>query len=255
LAIILRITVCLLLFTFFCTNAQDFKSQQLKYKRVRVAKSETDSILKNLFKSKNLSYPPNNIFIRIFKFEKQLELWSISDNDSAYQLVKTYKVCETSGVLGPKRRRGDLQIPEGFYYINHFNPVSNFYLSIKVNYPNESDKILGYNNDLGGDIFIHGDCVTIGCVPITDKYIKELYWIAVQSKNNGQDKIPVHIFPMRMSENNITQLRNSYSDQNNLHEFWKNLKKGYDFFAKNKTISEYIVLDTGRYDFINSEEK
>ncbi len=56
-------------------------------------------------------------------------------------LFKTYKVCALAGTLGPKRMEGDYQVPEGFYYINEFNPQSNYYLSLGINYPNESDKV------------------------------------------------------------------------------------------------------------------
>ena len=110
-----------------------------------------------MFESKGIEYPSNNIFIRIFKSEALLEIWSFDSSLNKYKIINTYDICALSGKLGPKRKRGDLQIPEGFYYISHFNPVSNFYLSLKVNYPNKSDRILGYRQDLGGDIFIHGD--------------------------------------------------------------------------------------------------
>ena len=234
--------------------AQNFSEIQLQYSRVRIAKAEKDSILRSAFVNKNLNYPPKTIFIRVFKSERMLELWAYSTDDSIYKKVKNYQICSTSGNLGPKRRRGDLQIPEGFYFINLFNPVSNFYLSLKINYPNKSDSILGYTSDLGGDIFIHGDCVTIGCIPITNNNIKELYWIAVQAKSSGQVKIPVHIFPMKLTENNITRLKNSYSDKNNLQKLWRNLKEGYDYFEKNKRIPEFEVLDTGYYNFAISKD-
>jgi murein L,D-transpeptidase YafK len=103
-------------------------------------------------------------------------------SDQEFLHIKTYTVCATSGLIGPKRMQGDLQIPEGFYYIDRFNPYSNFYLSLGINYPNTSDRILGDKNNLGGDIFIHGDCVTIGCLPITDSEIKELYIFCVEAK-------------------------------------------------------------------------
>lgn len=243
--------VSILCFTSF---AENFSEKQLHHSRVRIAKAEKDTILQNMYTQKNLGYPPNNIFIRIFKYERILELWSFSKDYSNYKLVKKYPICATSGNLGPKRRRGDLQIPEGFYYVSHFNPVSNFYLSLKINYPNKSDRILGYKANLGGDIFIHGDCVTIGCVPITNKYIKELYWIAVLAKSNGQEKIPVHIFPAKLTDDNLNKLCNLYSGKNNLHEFWRNLKKGYELFEKNRTLPEINVLDNGFYNFFLSTE-
>lgn len=120
--------------------------------------------------------------------------------------------------------------------IDHFNPVSNFYLSLRLNYPNLSDSILGVKGKFGSDIFIHGNCVTIGCIPITDSYIKELYWLAVQARANGQTKIPVHIFPMKMITRNMDKLKREFGEKEALISFWKNLKEGYDFFEINRTL-------------------
>jgi len=87
---------------------------------------------------------------------------------NTYTLVKNYPICATSGLLSPKRRFGDEQVPEGF------NPQSNFQLSLHVSYPNAADRISGSKQNLG-DIFLDGNCVTIGCIPITDDEIKEVY--------------------------------------------------------------------------------
>ena len=102
-----------------------------------------------------------------------MEVWIKEASKDYYVLLNTYDFCTTSGTLGPKRKEGDLQIPEGIYTINHFNPQSNFYLSLGINYPNASDKILSDPVHPGGDIYLHGNCVTIGCIPLTDDKIKE----------------------------------------------------------------------------------
>jgi len=102
-----------------------------------------------------------------------------------------------AGSLGPKRIEGDYQVPEGFYYISEFNPKSEFNLALKVNYPNQSDKLLSDSLRPGGGIYIHGSCITVGCIPITDGQIEELYLLAANAKSNGEDFIPVHIFPVR----------------------------------------------------------
>lgn len=174
-----------------------FKTEQLRHARVRKAYQEKEALLRDLFRERNLVYPPKRIFIRIFKSELDLEVWTLCERDSTFHLVNNYPVCGLSGSLGPKRRQGDLQVPEGFYHIDRFNPVSNFHLSLGINYPNESDVILGESANLGGDIFIHGGCATIGCIPMTDEWIKEIYVLAVEARNNGQPRVPVHIFPMR----------------------------------------------------------
>jgi len=246
----MKLLLILLILTIIPQN-KDFLSGQLRYSRVRTAKAQKDSSVKSKFELKDIQYPSNKIFIRIFKSEALLEVWAFKENINEYVLVTVYDVCSLSGKFGPKRRRGDLQIPEGIYHISHFNPVSNFYLSLKVNYPNNSDRILGYKQDLGGDIFIHGDCVTIGCVPITDDYIKELYWIAVQAKSKGQNKIPVHIFPAKLEELKLNELKQNYGNKRDLIEFWENLKKVYDYFEKYKKIPDKKVDEKGKYIILN----
>jgi len=234
-----------LLITILFSQNNEFLNDQLRYSRVRTAKAQKDSIVKHKFQSKGIEYPSNALLIRIFKSEALVEIWAIDKNIKKYILINTYDICSLSGILGPKRRRGDLQIPEGIYYISHFNPISNFYLSLKINYPNQSDRMLGYKQDLGGDIFIHGDCVTIGCVPITDEYIKELYWMTVLAKSNGQNKIPVHIYPAKLESSKMNALKLKYS--NDLFGFWKNLKSVYDYFEKHKEIPVIRVSDQGKY--------
>jgi murein L,D-transpeptidase YafK len=227
------------------TAAQQFRLQQTKFPRVQTALKEKGETVKQLFAAKNLSYPPKEIFIRAFKREGILELWSRAA--SQYQLVKAYKICAASGSLGPKRRQGDNQVPEGFYYIDRFNPVSNFYLSLGVNYPNESDRILGAGGNLGGDIFIHGNCVSIGCMAITDDQIKELYLVAVEAKAAGQNRIPVHIFPIKMNQQGMNKLMNEAGQNQTLLNFWRNLKEGYDAFENNRRLPAVTVDRQGRY--------
>ena len=175
-------------------------------------------------------------------------MWGKNEVDDHYQLIKDYKVCETSGTLGPKRRQGDAQIPEGFYHIDRFNPSSNFYLSLGINYPNKSDKILGVKNSLGGDIFIHGSCVTIGCLPITDSEIKELYVFCVEARNNGQQKIPVTIFPSELDETTFQELSAEYTSDADKIGLWTDLKKGFDIFNTTKKLPKIGFLSSGRHE-------
>ena len=191
-------------------------------------------------KDKGLIYPPQILFIRVFKQEKVLEVWTLSRSDGIFKKIFDYPICRTSGILGPKRREGDLQIPEGFYYIERFNPKSNFYLSLGINYPNHSDQIFGKKGNLGGDIFLHGGCATIGCIPITDEYIKEVYLLAVQTKSNGQEKIPVHIFPAKLDRPMMTQLRKTYNADATLVRFWENLQIGYQWFEKHRNLPKNL---------------
>jgi murein L,D-transpeptidase YafK len=222
-----------------------FKEAQLKNARVKEAYAEKENSVKNYFREQGLSYPGFRLFLRAFKKEKLIEVWVREKGKESYVRLHQYDFCAFSGVLGPKRKEGDYQIPEGIYYINHFNPQSNFYLSLGINYPNSSDKILSNKKSPGGAIYIHGNCVTVGCIPITDDKIKELYILAVEARNNGQEKIPVHIFPSRLDENGIKDLTRDHGSAN--LEFWKNLSVVYQDFEKTKQIKSIIVNDSGGY--------
>ena len=242
---LLIIFLSIILFSF---ANESFVEQQKKYPRFRKALTDKYNIVRSCFEDRNINFPPNEIFIRVFKQEKIIELWAKSSEIDTFSLIKLFTFCSSSGTLGPKRMQGDLQIPEGFYYIDRFNPYSNFYLSLGINYPNASDRIFGSKGKLGGDIFIHGDCVTIGCIPITDDLIKELYIIAVYAKNHGQKKIPVYIFPTYLNSNNIKKMNQKYSK--NKIVFWQNLQEGYLYFERNHKLPKISVnVKTGRYIF------
>ncbi len=235
------------LFNYQISYPQDFKNTQLQHNNVRVAFAEKDSLIKVMFRAENVKYPPAKIFIRGFKDEKILELWASSYRDSCFNYIKGYKFAGFSGDSGPKRQGGDGQIPEGFYYINYFQHNSSFFLSLMINYPNKSDSLLCENEEPGRYIFIHGGSATIGCIPITDEGIKELYVISVEAESNGQDKIPVHIFPARLNNENMKELSEKFSEK--LRSFWKNLKTGYDFFEDTKKLPLISVDRNGRYLF------
>ncbi|WMJ75112.1 hypothetical protein RCC89_18365 [Cytophagaceae bacterium ABcell3] len=239
---------CCALFVFFDASSQSsFKDQQLKYPRVREAFKNRESVLADEFDEKGVSLNNAEIFLRGFKQEQILELWAREKGSGAFKHIKDYAFCSSSGTFGPKRAQGDKQIPEGFYYIDRFNPASFYHLSLGINYPNQSDKILCGSNKPGGDIFIHGACVTIGCIPITDDKIGELYVAAVEARNNGQTKIPVHIFPARMNKGYIHVL--GVKGPESLFLFWENLTTGYTFFEENKRIPAASVNEQGRYIF------
>lgn len=238
-----------LIFNMASSQPQNFREQQMRFERVRQAFAEKEETVRELFTRAGLKYPPSNIFIRAFKKDAVLELWASDNVHEPYRLVKNYPICAASGTLGPKRREGDLQVPEGFYHIDIFNPMSKFHLSMRVNYPNDSDRILGYRPSLGGDIYIHGSCVTIGCIPLTDDGIKELYPIVVMARASGQRRISVHIFPTKLDARGLAELQKEYSSDRTLIEFWQNLAYGYDYFEKQKKLPLITVDQEGRYHF------
>src|ERR1044071_5181911 len=139
-----------------------FIDYQKSFPRPSDALMRDEDTLQKQFEAKGLKWPAKYIYIRSFKFDSQLEVWVKNDIKDPFQLFKTYKVCALAGTLGPKRMEGDFQVPEGFYYINEFNPKSNYYLSLGLNFPNESDRMLSDSIHPGSGIYIHGSCVTVG---------------------------------------------------------------------------------------------
>jgi len=139
-------------------------------------------------------------------------------------------------------------VPEGFYYITEFNPRSDFHLSLKLNYPNQSDKKLSDSLRPGGGIYIHGSCVTVGCIPINDAQIEELYLIAAAAKNSGQDFIPVHIFPIRYNNTQSTEYFSQLTKDNpSVKKFAGTLRQAYDYFDKQKQLPVITISKNGDY--------
>jgi len=228
-----------------------FVENQKRYPSVAFAMRQKQDTLKKQFAAKGLAWPAKQIYIRSFKYDSQLEVWVRNSNNEQYKLFKTYKVCAMAGSLGPKRLDGDYQVPEGFYYINRFNPNSEYHLALKVNYPNQSDKLLSDSLKPGGEIYIHGSCVTVGCIPITDTQIEELYILAANAKNNGEDFIPIHIFPVRYSNKaSMEYLAKVSKDDQELQRFAVQLKGAYDYFEKEKKLPLIVVNSKGEYQFL-----
>lgn len=224
----------------------NFKLEQLQHVRVKDAYQLKYKGVQENLKKHRLNPKTYNLYIRVFKYDGIVELWAKDNNSPNYKLFREYLICKSSGGLGPKRKQGDYQVPEGFYHIDRYNPNSNFHLSLGINYPNTSDKILGNKNKLGGDIFIHGDCVTVGCIPLTDNEIKSLYVYCTEAINNGQNRIPVTIFPAKMEGVNTSHL-NSTQKNSDTKKLWIDLQKGYTFFNKYKKLPNISFLENGRH--------
>lgn len=214
------------------SSSTGFLEEQKKFERVSMAMIEKEQILRDKLQHQGLTTENLNILIVAYKDESELIIYAKNKTTDTYKELSSYKICKRSGHLGPKRKEGDAQVPEGYYHISRFNPLSNFYLSLGLDYPNDADRKKSTATHLGGDIFIHGDCVTIGCMPMTDDKIKEIYLYAVHAKNNGQSHIPVYVFPFKMTEQNFSTYQAKYKDHQELIAFWKNLKTGYEQFIR-----------------------
>lgn len=242
----MRFLICfaLILMIIFSVNAQnDFKQQQLKFERVKVAYDLKWASLEKELQKAGFGNGFEMLF-NYYKTEGKLEIWLKTAKQEKLILFKTYDACTKSGTLGPKVVEGDLQTPEGFYRINVFNPMSTYHLSLGIDYPNAVDKArTGKHRRTGGDIYIHGNCVTVGCIPLTDDKIKEVYILAVEAQNNGQTNIPVNIFPFRMTKANLEKYGKEFPQH---LAFWETLQTGFDYFEKNKTLPK-VGQTNGNY--------
>ncbi len=188
-------------------------------------------LLESLFDQQTMQLG-SQVYIRVFKASKELEVWI---KDDKYKLYKTYPICTYSGNLGPKQKQGDKQSPEGYYGFSaqNMNPWSNFHLSFNIGYPNKLDRLL---NRTGNHLMVHGKCSSSGCFAMTDPLMEEIYTICQKAFEAGQQQIPVHIFPFRMTNKNLRKHQDS-----DWYEFWTTLKPGYDFFETYKIPPNIIV--------------
>jgi murein L,D-transpeptidase YafK len=240
-------TPAALLGTAVLPTESEFALSQLRNQRVLDARVATRFNLKRHFQERGIRYPAAEMFIRIFKRERTLELWVRPEDGAGFELLKNYDICALAGELGPKREQGDSQVPEGFYAIDFFNPQSDYLLSLHVDYPNVKDRSTGGDVSLGGDIFIHGGCNSDGCLALTDDGIMELYWMAVEARAAGQERIPVHIFPARLDAAELERLQRVFAEEPELGSFWATLKPGYEFFEQNRRIPAVMVDGAGDY--------
>lgn len=181
------------------------------------------------------------VFIRIFKEPSELEVW-LRGPDQRFTLFKRYIICRFSGQLGPKVQTGDMQAPEGFYSVGpgQMNPWSNNHLSFNLGYPNLYDQSLGRT---GSALMVHGGCTSEGCFAMTDYYMDEIYTLVDAALASGQMEFQVHIYPFRMTQENLNKHRRSP-----WFSFWKNLKRGYDLFEAHR-LPPLVDVHEHRYVF------
>ena len=123
-----------------------------------------------------------------------------------------------------------------------------FHLSLGLNYPNASDRILSDRDKPGSDIFIHGGEQSIGCVALGDAAIEELYVFALDTRKRGQREIPVHIFPAAIDSPEWAEYRTQYADHvAPFTAFSENLAEAYRAFEQSRKLPAFEVDSAGRY--------
>ena len=119
-------------------------------------------------------------------------------------IVRAYKVQLGLAPVGQKERSGDFRTPEGTYRLERRNPRSDFFLSIKVSYPNPEDlrRARVRHWDTGGSIMIHGlpnqlrheadyyesHDWTDGCIAVSNADMTEIWMLT-------PDGAPIDILP------------------------------------------------------------
>jgi len=181
-------------------------------------------------------------FIRIFKETHELELWIKPKGSKEFKLWKAWPVTAMSGKIGPKLREGDGQAPEGFYTVDAkaMNPESTYHLAFNIGYPNAFDQAQGRT---GSFIMVHGTGGSSGCFALTDAIIEPIYLVVEAALNHGQQAVPVHVFPFRMTEERMAR---AVSEQSPWVSFWKNLLDGYNRFEQTH-VPPRVDVDGDRY--------
>jgi murein L,D-transpeptidase YafK len=230
------------------TGASALAASQARVVRVAAARQRDGGAVDRMERHAGVR-PPAPLVLLAFKQERRLELWGWARARSRYVLVATYPILAASGVLGPKRSEGDHQVPEGFYHVTNMNPASLYHLSLELDYPNRSDRILGDPRAPGSKIFIHGDAVSDGCIPIGDHAIEQVYLAVLDSRVAGYD-VSVGIFPCRFSSAACRGLLSERSaGRPALAAFWANLAEGYEAFTQTGLPPRVSVEASGRYAF------
>jgi murein L,D-transpeptidase YafK len=214
-----------------------------------------------------LNYPPDCVLLRVFKYEGEVEVWGKDKGQSVMELLLTLSVCAIDKQPGPKLYLGDEKTPEGFYYgyngyssynwwmwMNLTEGLVNFpgqvgqgvCFKICLNYPNNLDQIrtkrLLPSVDPGSGICIHGNCVTQGCVSLSNRDFLTLFTLTLNHNHTIYGPMQVHIFPFKF--NKVPEERRVFFaeqfaqkqsfTQADLLLFWENLECGYTVFNQHK---------------------
>ena len=119
-------------------------------------------------------------------------------------VVRSYHIALGLNPTGQKERSGDFRTPEGNYHLDRRNARSDYFLSIKVSYPNDEDlkRARARHWDSGGSIMIHGlpnllkheieyyehNDWTDGCIAVSNADMVEIWMLT-------PDNTPIDILP------------------------------------------------------------
>lgn len=170
--------------------------------RIDAIKLNSGARIRNKVQQSGLDFPPARLTLSANKTTRLLKVYGYDQNNIPIEIT-SYPFTGFSGKLGPKLREGDRQIPEGIYNITALNPRSRFHLSIRIEYPNTFDKRMAQKDNRqhpGSDIYIHGGTQSIGCIPIGNDNIEELFTLI---EATGLKNTEIVITPKNLAGINI----------------------------------------------------
>lgn len=164
-------------------EAHRFEGHQTVASVLEICGAELRRRFEPICRRNGIAWPPKRIYLLAFKDEKSLEVWA-ANATGPYARIASYPIVNASGTLGPKRRQGDHQVPEGFYRLPVLNPNSSFHLSVRVDYPNHEDirHRSVARGQMGGDIYLHGGSGSVGCLAMGDEAIEEIFCLVALAK-------------------------------------------------------------------------
>jgi hypothetical protein len=90
--------------------------------------------------------------------------------------------------------------------------------------------------------------VSTGCIAISDIPIEEVYILSTQARNQGQEFIPVHVFPVRYNnKKSMDYLLEATKSNSSLQQFSSNIKAVFDYFELKKELPIIMVNRKGEY--------
>lgn len=120
------------------------------------------------------------------------------------EAFRTFDIALGLAPVGDKQEEGDNRTPEGLYYLDLRNPNSDYFLSIRISYPNAADRAAARAQgvDPGGQIMIHGQPNdptyslayyrradwTNGCIAVSNSDMIDI-WLMTP------DGVPIEILP------------------------------------------------------------
>lgn len=133
--------------------------------------------------------------------EKENRKLHLLQNGTAF---RTFDIALGNEPIGHKQEEGDNRTPEGLYWLDLRNDRSDYFLSIRISYPNSRDRREAELKGLspGGQIMIHGQPNvptysaafyrqadwTNGCIAVSNSDMIDI-WLMTP------DRVPIEILP------------------------------------------------------------